>query len=127
MHILHVVGARPNFIKAAPVLAALARHQGIHQTLVHTGQHYDANMSETFFRELGMPAPDVNLEVGSVSSSQQVVEIMSRLELIIREYLPDLVLIYGDVNSTMAAARVCSKLGVRLGHVEAGLRSNDRG
>jgi UDP-N-acetylglucosamine 2-epimerase (non-hydrolysing) len=126
MHILHIVGTRPNFVKVAPVLAALARHDGIHQTLVHTGQHYDENMSQIFFQQLGMPAPDVNLEVGLSSQSRQVSQIMSRLELVVSEQLPDLVRIYGDVNSTMAAARVCAKLGVCLGHVEAGLRSRDR-
>jgi UDP-N-acetylglucosamine 2-epimerase (non-hydrolysing) len=126
MHIFHIVGTRPNFVKAAPVMAALSRHGGIHQTLVHTGQHYDANMSGTFFQQLGMPSPDVDLEVGSVSPAQQVAQIISRLEVVVREHLPDLVLIYGDVNSTMAAAQVCGKLGIRLGHVEAGLRSRDR-
>ena len=126
MHIFHIVGTRPNFVKAAPVMAALSRHAGIHQVLVHTGQHYDANMSGTFFQQLAMPSPDVDLEVGSVCPSQQVAQMISRLEAVVREHLPDLVLIYGDVNSTMVAAQVCGKLGIRLGHVEAGLRSRDR-
>ena len=126
MHILHVVGARPNFMKAAPVLAALAKGADIKQTLVHTGQHYDANMSDIFFRQLGMPEPDVNLEVGSGSHAQQTSQVISRLEPVVLKSAPDLVLVYGDVNSTLAAALVCSKLQVRVGHVEAGLRSRDR-
>jgi UDP-N-acetylglucosamine 2-epimerase (non-hydrolysing) len=126
MHVLHVVGARPNFMKAAPVLRALARHLGVRQTLVHTGQHYDANMSDVFFRELGMPEPDVNLAVGSGSHARQTAEIMTRFEPVVGERRPDLVLVYGDVNSTVAAALVCAKLLVRVGHVEAGLRSFDR-
>ena len=126
MHIIHVVGARPNFMKAAPVLAALGRFPQVKQTLVHTGQHYDANMSDIFFQQLEMPAPDLNLEVGSGSHAQQTAEIMSRLEPVLLERQPDLLLVYGDVNSTMASAVVCSKLLVRVGHVEAGLRSRDR-
>lgn len=126
MHILHVVGARPNFMKAAPVLAALQRRPGVQQTLVHTGQHYDASMSDVFFVQLGMPAPDVNLEVGSGSHAQQTAAIMSKLEPVILDKKPDVVLVYGDVNSTVAATMVCAKLMVRVGHVEAGLRSFDR-
>lgn len=125
MHVLHVVGARPNFMKAAPVIRAL-RGVAAEQTLVHTGQHYDANMSEVFFAELEMPAPDVNLEVGSGSHAAQTAAIMTRLEPVILERRPDIVLVYGDVNSTVAAALVCAKLQVRVGHVEAGLRSFDR-
>jgi UDP-N-acetylglucosamine 2-epimerase (non-hydrolysing) len=125
MHVLHVVGARPNFMKAAPVLRALAE-RGAKQTLVHTGQHYDANMSDVFFTELGMAAPEVNLEVGSGSHAVQTAEIMMRLERELMQRKPDLVLVYGDVNSTVAAALVCSKLSMRVGHVEAGLRSYDR-
>lgn len=125
MHILHVVGARPNFMKAAPVLRTLAE-RGVRQSLVHTGQHYDANMSDIFFQELGMPRPDTNLGVGSGSHSQQTAEVMTRFEPIVRELGPDLVLVYGDVNSTMAAALVCAKLLIPVGHVEAGLRSFDR-
>ncbi len=126
MHVLHVVGARPNFMKAAPVLRALSERPGVQQTLVHTGQHYDANMSDVFFRELGIPAPDVNLEVGSGSHSQQTAAVMTHFEPAIEECKPDLVLVYGDVNSTVAAALVCAKLLVPVGHVEAGLRSFDR-
>src|SRR6476661_1662415 len=125
MHILHVVGARPNFMKAAPVMHAL-RERGVRQTLVHTGQHYDANMSDVFFSQLEMPAPDVNLEVGSGSHARQTAEIMTRFEPIVLERKPDMVLVYGDVNSTVAAALVCSKLLIQVGHVEAGLRSFDR-
>ncbi|HEY1343149.1 MAG TPA: UDP-N-acetylglucosamine 2-epimerase (non-hydrolyzing) [Bryobacteraceae bacterium] len=126
MHILHVVGARPNFMKAAPVLRALSAVQGARQSLVHTGQHYDANMSGVFFEQLGMAQPDVNLEVGSGSHSRQTAEVMTRFEPVVLERRPDLVLVYGDVNSTVAAALVCAKLLVPVGHVEAGLRSRDR-
>jgi len=112
-------------MKAAPVLRELAEC-GAEQTLVHIGQHYDANMSDVFFQQLVMPAPDVNLEVGSGSHAVQTAEIMMRIERELMERKPDLVLVYGDVNSTVAAALVCSKLSIRLGHVEAGLRSFDR-
>jgi UDP-N-acetylglucosamine 2-epimerase (non-hydrolysing) len=125
MHVLHVVGARPNFMKAAPVFRALGRH-GHRQTLVHTGQHYDAQMSDVFFSQLGIPKPDENLNVGSSSHAQQTASIISRFEPVVLDRKPDLVLVYGDVNSTVAAALVCSKLGCRVGHVEAGLRSFDR-
>jgi UDP-N-acetylglucosamine 2-epimerase (non-hydrolysing) len=126
MHILHIVGARPNFMKAAPVIRALGERRHIRQSLVHTGQHYDANMSDIFFSQLDIPAPDVNLEVGSGSHARQTAEIMSRLEAVLLERKPDIVLVYGDVNSTVAAALVCSKLLIRIAHVEAGLRSFDR-
>ena len=126
MHILHVVGARPNFMKAAPVLRALSSHSPVRQTLVHTGQHYDAAMSGVFFRQLEMPEPDCNLGVGSGTHAQQTAAVMIALEPVLLERKPDLVLVYGDVNSTLAAALVCSKLAIRLGHVEAGLRSRDR-
>ena len=126
MHILHVVGARPNFMKAAPVLRALTAHPDVRQTLVHTGQHYDASMSDVFFRQLEMPQPDCNLGVGSGTHAQQTAAVMQAFEPVVLERKPDLVLVYGDVNSTLAAALVCSKLGVRIGHVEAGLRSRDR-
>src|ERR1700688_501660 len=127
MHVLHVVGARPNFMKAAPVLRAFLKWPQVRQTLVHTGQHYDANMSDVFFSQLEMPAPDANLGVGSGSHAQQTAEIMIRFEPVVLERKPDLVLVYGDVNSTVAAALVCSKLQIKVGHVEAGLRSFDRG
>ncbi len=126
MRILHVIGARPNFMKVAPVHAALASRAGIDQNLVHTGQHYDDFMSDIFFRQLGIPEPDHNLNVGSAGHARQTADIMVRLEPVILDTKPDLVLVYGDVNSTVAAALVCSKLLVPLGHVEAGLRSFDR-
>lgn len=127
MKILHVVGARPNFMKVAPVLEALRVRGSFVQTLVHTGQHYDVSMSDVFFQQLGIPEPDVNLAVGSGSHAKQTAEIMTRLEPVLEERTPDVVLVYGDVNSTVATALVCAKLGVRVGHVEAGLRSFDRG
>jgi UDP-N-acetylglucosamine 2-epimerase (non-hydrolysing) len=126
MHILHVVGARPNLMKVAPVLGALKDYSGIKQTLIHTGQHYDTNMSDVFFQQLAIPAPNVNLGVGSGSHARQTAEIMTRFEPIVLERKPDMVLVYGDVNSTVAAALVCSKLLIQVGHVEAGLRSRDR-
>jgi UDP-N-acetylglucosamine 2-epimerase (non-hydrolysing) len=126
MLIHHVIGARPNFMKVAPVHAALAGRKGISQGIIHTGQHYDASMSEIFFNQLGIPTPDFNLGVGSASHARQTAEIMIRLESVFLEAKPDLVLVYGDVNSTVAAALVCSKLLIPVGHVEAGLRSFDR-
>src|ERR1700729_696428 len=121
MHFLHVVGARPNFMKVAPLTRALAARPGVRQTLVHTGQHYDRNMSDVFFAELEIPEPDFNLEVGSGSHAAQTAEIMRRFEPVVTETRPDMVLVYGDVNSTVAAALVCSKLLIPVGHVEAGL------
>src|SRR5438552_2218317 len=125
MHILHVVGARPNFMKAAPVLRAI-QNTGQKQTLVHTGQHYDVNMSDVFFQELKIPAPDVNLAVGSGTHARQTADIMAGFEPVLLGRKPDMVLVYGDVNSTVAAALVCAKLLIPVGHVEAGLRSFDR-
>ena len=113
-------------MKAAPVYAALAAHKNVRQTLVHSGQHYDFNMSDVFFQQLGLPAPDINLQVGSGSHAQQTSQIISRFEPVVLEQKPDYVVVYGDVNSTVAAALVCSKLLVPLAHVEAGLRSFDR-
>jgi UDP-N-acetylglucosamine 2-epimerase (non-hydrolysing) len=110
MHILHVVGARPNFMKVAPVMGALKPYPKIKQTLIHTWQHYDTNMSDIFFQRLEIPAPDVNLGVGSGSRARQTAEIVTRFEPIVLERKPDLVLVYGAVNSTVAAALVCSKL-----------------
>ena len=125
MKLLHVVGARPNFPKLAPVYRA-ARAAGLAQVVVHTGQHYDDAMSASFFRELEIPAPDVNLEVGSASHAAQTARVMETIEPVLLEQRPDWVLVYGDVNSTMAAALVAVKLGIRVAHVEAGLRSYDR-
>src|ERR1700688_2208058 len=113
-------------MKVAPVVNALREHKSVVQTLIHTGQHYDVNMSDVFFQQLGIPAPDINLAVGSGTHAKQTAEIMIRLEPIILERRPDIVLIYGDVNSTVATALVCAKVGVPIGHVEAGLRSFDR-
>jgi UDP-N-acetylglucosamine 2-epimerase (non-hydrolysing) len=112
-------------MKVAPVIAAL-REYHVRQTLVHTGQHYDAGMSDVFFQQLGIPAPDINLSVGSGSHAVQTAEIMARFEAVVVEQRPDIVLVYGDVNSTVAATLVCAKLGIAIGHVEAGLRSFDR-
>jgi UDP-N-acetylglucosamine 2-epimerase (non-hydrolysing) len=126
VNVFHIVGARPNFMKVAPVMNALKTRKHVVQTLIHTGQHYDANMSDVFFEQLGIPAPDVNLAVGSGTHARQTAEIMTRLEPVLLDGKPDLVLVYGDVNSTVATALVCAKLGVRVGHVEAGLRSFDR-
>jgi UDP-N-acetylglucosamine 2-epimerase (non-hydrolysing) len=123
--LVHVIGARPNFIKAAPVIRAL-RERGVAQRVVHTGQHYDDKMSDVFFRELDLPAPDVNLGVGSGTHAEQTSAAMAGLE---REWVADppaLVVVYGDVNSTLAASLVAAKLGVPIAHVEAGLRSFDR-
>jgi len=126
VNVCHIVGARPNFMKVAPVMNALKTRKHVLQTLVHTGQHYDTNMSEVFFEQLGIPAPNVNLEVGSGTHARQTAEIMTRFEPVLLERQPDIVLVYGDVNSTVATALVCAKLGVHVGHVEAGLRSFDR-
>lgn len=125
MHILHIAGARPNFPKLAPVHRSVCQ-AGWRQTVVHTGQHYDVALSEQFFRELAIPTPDENLEVGSASHAVQTARIMERLEPVLTSRRPDWVLVYGDVNSTVAAALVASKLGIRIAHVEAGLRSYDR-
>lgn len=126
MKVLHVVGARPNFMKLAPCHRALTAIQNAEQLVVHTGQHYDDAMSDSFFRDLEIPPPDINLEVGSASHAVQTARILERLEPVVLEHRPDWVVVYGDVNSTAAAALVCSKARVRLAHVEAGLRSRDR-
>lgn len=126
MHLLtHVVGARPNFMKAAPVLRALSAKTAVTQRLVHTGQHYDAAMSDRFFEQLRLPAPDVNLGVGSGSHAQQTADVMVRIEKELVQHTPALLIVYGDVNSTMAAALVAAKLHIPVAHVEAGLRSFD--
>jgi UDP-N-acetylglucosamine 2-epimerase (non-hydrolysing) len=122
--VAHVVGARPNFMKAAPVFDALAALD-VPQLLIHTGQHYDEKMSDIFFRELGIPEPDVNLGVGSGSHATQTAALLTGLEATVEEHQPAVMVVYGDVNSTIAAALVCSKLGVPVVHVEAGLRSFD--
>lgn len=125
--VLHVVGARPNFMKVAPIMRAMSeRPDRFQQTLVHTGQHYDKSMSQVFFDDLGLPLPDVNLEVGGGSHAAQTAQVMMRIEPVLLEQKPDWVIVVGDVNSTVAAALVSSKLGIRVAHVEAGLRSFDR-
>jgi UDP-N-acetylglucosamine 2-epimerase (non-hydrolysing) len=123
--LLHVVGARPNFPKLAPVWRA-ARNEGIEQVVVHTGQHYDDAMSAAFFRDLGMQKPEVNLDVGSGTHAAQTARVMERFEPVLVAEAPDWVVVYGDVNSTVAAALVAAKLHRRVAHVEAGLRSHDR-
>jgi UDP-N-acetylglucosamine 2-epimerase (non-hydrolysing) len=125
MKLLHVVGARPNFPKLAPVYRAGAA-AALSQVVVHTGQHYDESLSTSFFQDLGIPAPDVNLGVGSMSHAAQTAHIMERIEPVLIAERPDWLVVYGDVNSTAAAALVAAKLGIRIAHVEAGLRSFDR-
>ena len=124
MSIVHITGARPNFPKLGPVYKALA-HRGAAQTLVHTGQHYSDAMSDIFFTQLELPRPDVNLGVGSGTHARQTAAVMIGLEDLFLEDRPELVVVYGDVNSTVAAALVTSKLHIPLAHVEAGLRSFD--
>ncbi|GAA0819365.1 non-hydrolyzing UDP-N-acetylglucosamine 2-epimerase [Streptosporangium amethystogenes subsp. fukuiense] len=123
--VLHVLGARPNFVKAAPVVRALAE-LGVRQGIIHTGQHYDALMSDVFFADLGLPEPIANLAVGSGSHARQTAALLVGLEDVVLEQRPTLVVVYGDVNSTLAAILVCAKLHVPTAHVEAGLRSFDR-
>jgi len=126
MRVVNVVGARPNFVKIAPLMSEMARYSGITPVLVHTGQHYDGPMSDQFFTDLEIRPPDFNLGVGSGSHAVQTAEVMRRLEPILENARPDLVLVVGDVNSTLAAALTSVKLGIPVAHVEAGLRSFDR-
>jgi UDP-N-acetylglucosamine 2-epimerase (non-hydrolysing) len=126
MRIVHVLGTRPNFVKMAPVIAALREHDGWHNAIVHTGQHYDKAMSDVFFDELGVPEPDHLLGVGSGSHAEQIARVLERLEPVLAAERPDLVLVPGDVNSTLAAALCAARLGIPVGHVESGLRSFDR-
>jgi UDP-N-acetylglucosamine 2-epimerase (non-hydrolysing) len=121
-----VVGARPNFMKIGPIVAEAGRRARFKVRLIHTGQHYSSDMSESFFQELSIPAPDINLGVGGGSHTSQTAAIMQRLEPELDENRPDLLLVVGDVNSTMAAALVAAKAGIPIAHVEAGLRSFDR-
>ncbi len=126
MKLIHVVGARPNFMKIAPIMRATSTYKSIEQILIHTGQHYDDNMSRWFFEELGITEPDVNLEVGSGPHGYQTGEIMKRFEQFLMKEGGDIVIVVGDVNSTIACGLVAGKLHIPLAHVEAGLRSFDR-
>src|SRR5882672_9418288 len=127
LKVINVVGARPNFMKVAPIVEAMKRRERDFTPLVvHTGQHYDAAMSDAFFRDLDLPQPDVHLGVGSTSHASQTAAIMERFEPVVLRERPDWVVVVGDVNSTLACALVCVKLGVTVAHVEAGLRSRDR-
>lgn len=126
INILNVVGARPNLMKMAPLVEEMGAYPGICQTLLHTGQHYDANLSQIFFDELGIPKPDVYLGVGSGSHAEQTARVMFAFEKILLESRPDVVVVVGDVNSTLACAITASKLWIPVAHVEAGLRSFDR-
>ncbi len=126
MKVINVAGARPNFMKIAPLMDEYKNHPDIQALLIHTGQHYDEKMSKLFFDDLGIPKPDINLEVGSSSHAQQTAEIMNRFEPVLLKEKPDLVVVVGDVNSTIACALTAVKLGIKVAHVEAGLRSFDR-
>jgi len=127
LKIINVVGARPNFMKIAPVMEEMRRRADrLQPLLVHTGQHYDEAMSDSFFEDLQIPRPDVNLEIGSASHAEQTARIMIAFEQVIKEHEPDWVVVVGDVNSTMAATLVASKMSVKVAHIEAGLRSFDR-
>src|SRR5579859_984828 len=122
--ILGVVGARPNFMKMAPIARLLQKHRHFRFSLVHTGQHY-ASMSDPFFRELGLPDPDFHLKIGSTSAAEQIGMVITRLIPIFEKLKPRLVLVVGDVTSTLAAALAAHKMGIQVGHIEAGLRSFD--
>ncbi|HEY8562363.1 MAG TPA: UDP-N-acetylglucosamine 2-epimerase (non-hydrolyzing) [Pyrinomonadaceae bacterium] len=127
LKVLNIVGARPNFMKIAPIVRVMRRRKTDFTPLIaHTGQHYDEAMSDAFFRDLDIPEPDFHLEVGSASHAVQTARIMTAFEPVVLAEKPDWVLVVGDVNSTIACALVCAKLGVRVAHVEAGLRSRDR-
>lgn len=126
MKIVHIAGARPNFVKLSSIMLACHKQPEIDSYLVHTGQHYSKEMSELFFKELGIPQPDINLGVGSGSHAVQTAEIMKSIETVLIDQEPDYILVVGDVNSTVASALVAVKLGIRIIHVEAGLRSFDR-
>ena len=126
IEVLNVVGARPNLMKMAPLVAEMANYPQIHQTLLHTGQHYDAQMSTVFFEELGLPEPDVYLGVGSGSHAWQTAQVMLAFETVCQDLKPNLVIVVGDVNSTLACALTAAKLWIPVAHVEAGLRSLDR-
>lgn len=124
--VFHVVGARPNFMKLAPLYRDIALKENILQKTIHTGQHYDPLMSDIFFQQLEIPTPEYNLGIGSGTHTQQTAKTMLALEELLLKDKPDWVLVYGDVNSTLAATLVCVKMGIKVAHVEAGLRSYDR-
>ncbi|HHQ45463.1 MAG TPA: UDP-N-acetylglucosamine 2-epimerase (non-hydrolyzing), partial [Candidatus Altiarchaeales archaeon] len=126
MRVFGVVGARPNFMKISPLMREFAKHGEVGFVLVHTGQHYDERLSKLFFQDLGLPKPDVWLDVGSASHARQTAKVMTRFEEVVVKDRPDLVIVVGDVNSTIACALVCAKLHIPVAHVEAGLRSFDR-
>lgn len=126
LRVLSVVGARPNFVKVGALHAALERHPEVESRILHTGQHYDSKMSDVFFTQLGLPRPDVHLCVGSGSHAEQTANIMIAFEREVLRELPDVVVVVGDVNSTIACALVCAKLHIPIAHVESGLRSGDR-
>jgi UDP-N-acetylglucosamine 2-epimerase (non-hydrolysing) len=126
LRVINVVGARPNFMKIAPVIDEMRSRNRIEPVLVHTGQHYDETMSDSFFEDLRIPRPDINLGVGSASHAEQTARIMMAFEQVLKDQRPDWVVVVGDVNSTMAATLVASKMLVRVAHIEAGLRSRDR-
>ena len=126
LKIVSVVGARPNFVKLAPVARALAARPGVAHLIIHTGQHYDPLLSDKFFEELDIPTPDFNLGVGSGTHAVQTAAVLERIEPLCQRLKPDWLLVYGDVNSTVAATLAAVKIGVRVAHVEAGLRSGDR-
>ena len=126
MKVLNVVGARPNFMKIAPIVEEMKKTPDLKGILVHTGQHYDEGMSDVFFRDLGIPVPDVHLGVGSGTHAEQTARVMVEFEKVCANEKPDLVVVVGDVNSTMACTIVAAKLLIPVAHVEAGLRSFDR-
>jgi UDP-N-acetylglucosamine 2-epimerase (non-hydrolysing) len=126
MKIINVVGARPNLVKIAPLLRAMHRQERVEPLLIHTGQHYDKKLSDIFFQQMKISEPDFNLDVGSGSQAWQTAEILKRIEPLLVDHRPDLVLVVGDVNSTVAASLAAAKLGIPIAHVEAGLRSFDR-
>jgi UDP-N-acetylglucosamine 2-epimerase (non-hydrolysing) len=124
--IVHIVGARPNFMKLAPVYRALNAYSNLKQIIIHTGQHYDINMSDIFFKELGIPLPDENLDINDLTSLEQIGNGILKLSKILPNFNADLVIIYGDINATAYASIVCSKIGLKIAHIEAGLRSFDK-
>ncbi len=127
LRVVSIVGARPNFMKVAPLVTAFQAHvRDVKHLLVHTGQHYDKRMSESFFSDLGMPKPDINLGIGSGSHAEQTGRVMMAIEPVLEAHRPDVMIVVGDVNSTIACALTAKKMGIRVVHVEAGLRSFDR-